>query len=131
MYSTQLLNHFEHPRYAGDLPGANVRVRVENPACGDILELAAKVENGTILEIRFLAKGCVPAMACGSAIALLTHGHQVVELASIGKEDVLREVAGVPPASGHAAQLAIDALSELMKAATGAATSAAGSRSAP
>src|ERR1035438_8196952 len=42
MYSPQLLDHFEHPRNAGGLTDANARVRVENPACGDILELDRK-----------------------------------------------------------------------------------------
>lgn len=53
MYSARLLDHFEHPRNGGDLPSANARVRVENPACGDILELAAAIERGVIRAIRF------------------------------------------------------------------------------
>ena len=48
MYSLQLLDHFEHPRNAGELADADARVRVENPACGDILELAVKVEGNCI-----------------------------------------------------------------------------------
>ena len=46
MYSPQLLDHFEHPRNAGDLAHADARVRVENPVCGDILELSVKVVYG-------------------------------------------------------------------------------------
>ena len=57
MYSPQLLDHFEHPRNAGELPDADAQVRVENPACGDILELAIKMNAGRIGEIRFRAKG--------------------------------------------------------------------------
>ncbi len=60
MYSPQLLDHFEHPRNAGSLAHADARVRVENPACGDILELSIKVNGGRISDVRFLAKGCVP-----------------------------------------------------------------------
>ena len=115
MYSARLLEHFEHPRYAGDLPGANARVRIENPACGDILELAANVEAGIVREIRFRAKGCVPAMACASAVTTLASGASLVRLSQLQKEDVLREVDGVPPASGHAAQLALDALRALLQ----------------
>jgi nitrogen fixation protein NifU and related proteins len=114
MYSARLLDHFEHPRHAGDLPEANARVRIENPACGDILELAAEVENGMVRAIRFRAKGCVPAMACASALAELANGESLTTVAKIQKEDVLREVDGVPPASGHAAQLAVDALRALL-----------------
>jgi nitrogen fixation NifU-like protein len=130
MYSTELLEHFEHPRYAGELPTANARVRVENPACGDVLELAADVQNGAVVAVRFRAKGCVPAMACGSAIASLIHGKAVAQLLAIGKEDVLREVKSVPPASGHAVHLALDALAQLWNAIQKNATSTTKSRSA-
>ena len=50
MYSPRLLDHFEHPRNAGALAEADARVRVENPACGDIVELAVKVETGNCLQ---------------------------------------------------------------------------------
>ena len=42
MYSPELLDHFEHPRNAGELADATAQQRIENPACGDILELAVK-----------------------------------------------------------------------------------------
>lgn len=124
MYSARLLDHFEHPRHAGDLPNANVRVHVENPACGDILELAAEVQEGLIRVVRFRAKGCVPAMACASAVADLINGRVVAELQAIGRDDVLREVESVPPASWHAISLALDALSKLLNAVPKVATSA-------
>jgi nitrogen fixation NifU-like protein len=110
MYSPQLLDHFEHPRNAGELPEPDAQVRVENPACGDILELAIKMNAGTISEIRFRAKGCVPAMACASAMTELAKGKSRQEASAISKAEVVDAVGGVPPASGHAAQLAIDAL---------------------
>src|SRR5277367_4122630 len=96
MYSAQLLDHFEHPRNAGDLRDADARVRVENPACGDILELSVKVVAGRVAEIRFLAKGCVPAMACGSLITKMIAGKTIEEGQGISKEDVVKEIGGLP-----------------------------------
>jgi nitrogen fixation protein NifU and related proteins len=110
MYSVQLLDHFEHPRNAGELADADAQVRVENPACGDILELAIKMNGGRIGGIRFRAKGCVPAMACASAMTELAKGKSVQEARAISKAEVVNAVGGVPAASGHAAQLAVDAL---------------------
>jgi nitrogen fixation NifU-like protein len=124
MYSAKLLDHFEHPRHAGELAEANARVRVENPACGDILELSAVVRDGIIHAIGFRAKGCVPAMACGSAISGLIQGRKVSEMLFIRNEDVLREVSGVPQASSHAVHLALDAVAELYKSALKSSTSA-------
>ena len=114
MYSLELLDHFEHPRNAGELADADAGVRVENPACGDVLELAVKVVKSRIEAIRFRAKGCVPAMACGSAITEIAAGKTVVEAKAIVSADVVRWVGGLPEASGHAAQLAVDALRAVM-----------------
>ena len=115
MYSAQLLDHFEHPRNVGDLPGASARVRVENPACGNVLELSAQFEKGRIREIRFRAKGCVPAMACGSLVTELAKGRTVTEAKTISRAMIKRQIGGVPEASGHAAQLAVDALRALLE----------------
>ena len=115
MYSSQLLDHFEHPRNSGELPEADAQVRIENPACGDILELAIKMNAGRIAGIRFRAKGCVPAMACASAMTELAQGKSTRQALSISKEEIVRAVGGLPAASGHAAQLAIDALRAALK----------------
>jgi nitrogen fixation NifU-like protein len=115
MYPPQLLDHFEHPRNSGELPGADAAVRVENPACGDILELAIKMDTGRIAAIRFRAKGCVPAIACASAMTELAKGKPPAEAAALNRDDVERAVGGLPAASGHAAQLAIDALQAALK----------------
>ncbi len=115
MYSRELLDHFEHPRNTGELPEADAHVRVENPACGDILELSVKLDGERVGDIRFRAKGCVPAMACGSAVTELAKGKTVMEARQIGRENVIRVVGGVPPASGHAADLAVDALRAIVE----------------
>ncbi len=110
MYSSQLLDHFEHPRNSGELVDADAHVRIENPACGDILELAIRIDDGRIADIRFRAKGCVAAVACASAMTELAKGKPANDVLFISKEEIVAAVGGVPPASGHAAQLAIDAL---------------------
>ncbi|MFZ0312420.1 MAG: iron-sulfur cluster assembly scaffold protein [Candidatus Korobacteraceae bacterium] len=118
MYSAELLDHFEHPRNSGELLDPGAHVRIENPACGDILELFVKIDAGCIAEIRFRAKGCVPAMACASAITELAKGKSIAKARTLGKEAVIRAVGSLPPASGHAAQLAVDALRAVLKVAS-------------
>ena len=115
MYSRELLDHFEHPRNAGEVVNADVTVQVENPACGDILKLSLKVENGHIAEIRFLAKGCVPAMACGSALTELVRGRTIEAARGLRREDLVQAVGGLPETSIHASHLAMDALAAALK----------------
>ena len=47
-FSEAVLEHFRNPRNSGDLDSATHRVEVTNPVCGDILQLAARVEGGQI-----------------------------------------------------------------------------------
>ena len=115
MYSPQLLDHFQNPRHAGELPGCDASVQVENPACGDVLRLSANIRDSKIVEIRFKAKGCVPAMACGSAVSALLAGRTVPEAKSVTKQDLVRAVGGLPEASTHAAHLALDAVAALIE----------------
>ena len=90
-------------------------VQLENPVCGDILKLSAKVRDGRIAEIRFQAKGCVPAIACASAVTELVEAKSLPEARKVRRDDIVNQVGGVPPASTHAAQLAADALKTLAK----------------
>ena len=115
MYSPQVLDHFQNPRNPGVVPDADARVEIENPACGDVLELTAKFADGRVDDIRFRAKGCVAAMACASALTEIVSGILVSDARQIQREEVLQKVGGLPEASGHAAYLAIDALQELLK----------------
>jgi len=115
MYSAQLLDHFQNPRNAGEVQNPDASVQMENPACGDVLKLTAGVVEGRIAEIRFLAKGCVPAMACGSALTELVTGKSLAEAASLRREMLVEAVGGLPEASTHASHLAMDALGEIVK----------------
>jgi nitrogen fixation NifU-like protein len=115
MYSKKLLNHFEHPQNVGELGPLAVRVEVQNPACGDVLQLSLRIEGNKISEARFRAKGCVPAIACGSALTELLKGLEPGQAESITSEMIENAVDGLPSASSHAAQLAIDGLRAALK----------------
>ena len=68
-------------------------------------------------EARFKARGCVPSIACGSALTELLLRKSVVEARKLTPEDVISSVGGLPPASNHAAQLALDVLRAALNAA--------------
>lgn len=115
MYSPQVLDHFEHPRNPGLVNAPNATTQVENPVCGDVLKLTARISQERIVEIKFLAKGCVPAMACASALAEFLQGKTVAEASALKREDLVQRLGGLPEASTHASHLAIDALNALLR----------------
>ena len=115
MYSPQVLDHFEHPRNSGAIENPDCSAQVENPVCGDVLKLTAWIADGRISEIKFLAKGCVPAIACASVMTELVSGKTLPEAQAITKEQLTNALGRLPEASSHAAQLAIDALSRMLR----------------
>ncbi len=118
MFTPALLDHFQNPRNAGELPSANAKVEVSNPVCGDVLRLSAKIENHVIREVRFLCRGCTASIACASALTELIHGRELRTLQDVTPEYLAASLGGLPAASFHAATLACDALSQLLRAAS-------------
>ena len=114
MYSEAVLDHFQNPRNAGEVEQPHAVVQIENPACGDVLRLSARIEDGRFAEVRFRAKGCVPAMACGSALTELVRGKSLEEARQLKSEELIDTVGGVPEASTHAGHLAMEALTALL-----------------
>ena len=116
VYSPELLDHFQNPRNTGEIADADASAQIENPVCGDVLRLSVKLHGTRIADIRFQAKGCVPTIACGSALTELVKGLTVAEARSVTKRDLTQRVGGVPPTSGHALQIAMEALQTVLKA---------------
>jgi nitrogen fixation protein NifU and related proteins len=114
MYSEAVLDHFQNPRNAGSLDTATATISVENPVCGDILELSARIEGGRIAEARFRTRGCVTALACSSLLTELLRGKTPAEARAITSEQISEALGGLPPATLHGAQLARDAVQALL-----------------
>jgi nitrogen fixation protein NifU and related proteins len=115
MYSARVLDHFQNPRNAGDVVGADAVAEMENPVCGDVLRLSLKIDSGCIAEIRFKAKGCVPTVACASALTELARGKTVNEARTLDRDLLIAAVGDLPQASTHAAQLALDVLAAALR----------------
>jgi len=114
MYSPAVLDHFQNPRNAGKLEPPAATISVENPVCGDILELSARLEAGRIVEARFRTRGCVTALACSSLLTELLRGKSPAEARAITPEQLSEQLGGLSPATFHAAQLACDAVLALV-----------------
>src|SRR5262249_23262534 len=104
MFSPTLLDHFEHPPNAGTLAAAPAEVQVSNPACGDILQLSARIEHRQIAEVRFLCRGCTTAIACASLLTEKLQGKSLEEAGAITALELSEELGSLPEATFHGAQ---------------------------
>ncbi len=116
MYSPAVLDHFKNPRNAGDLADATATLEVTNPACGDIMRLAVRVEGNRIADVRFKTRGCVTAIACGSLLTEMMRDKTLEEVRGITYLQISARLGGLPPATVHGSQLACDALEAVLAA---------------
>lgn len=115
MYSKTVLDHFHNPRNVGEIAEASVVVEASNPVCGDLMKLWAVVHDGRIQEVKFKAAGCVPSVACGSWLTEAILSKSFEELSGLTPDEIISRLGGLPPASSHAAVLAVDALKRLLE----------------
>lgn len=109
-YSDLFKDHIAHPRNAGELSDATHSGEETNPVCGDRLRLALRISNGRIETARFLAYGCPPTLACGSALAEMIEAMTVAEARDLSRETIVKALGGLPTRKHHAAALAIETL---------------------
>ena len=115
MHSDLLLEHFRNPRNVGHLPPPAITVDATNPACGDMLRLSARFEDGHIAEARFQVRGCTASIAAGSALSEWIMGKTRAQLLGLTAETIDLALGGLEPASKHAAALCVDGAKALAR----------------
>jgi nitrogen fixation NifU-like protein len=109
-YSAAFKDHLANPRNAGELEDADAVAELTNPVCGDRLRLSLRVRGGRVEAARFLAYGCAPTLACGSALTEMLEGMTLADAARLARADLTRALGGLPARKGHAAALAVETL---------------------
>ena len=109
-YSDKVMDHFMHPRNMGEIEDASGVGEVGNPACGDVMRLYLKIEDGKIVDAKFKTFGCGAAIASSSMTTEMIKGKTIDEALAISNEAVSEALGGLPPAKQHCSVLAEDAL---------------------
>ncbi len=110
MYSEAVIDHFNHPRNVGEIEGADTEAEDENPICGDRLHVWLRVAGDRVLEMRWRAEGCAPAIAAASVTSELVAGMPLQEALALDRERITEALGGLPARKAHASALAASAL---------------------
>ena len=111
-YSDKVLDHYENPRNVGSFSKDEEHVgtgMVGAPACGDVMKLQIKVEDGVITDARFKTYGCGSAIASSSLVTEWVKGKTLDQAGSI-KNSIIAEELALPPVKIHCSILAEDAI---------------------
>ena len=116
-YSEKVLDHYERPRNVGRLSESDRSVgtgMVGAPACGDVMKLQIKVEDGIIQDAKFKTFGCGSAIASSSLVTEWVKGRTLNEAKNIKNVQIAEELA-LPPVKIHCSVLAEDSIKAAIK----------------
>jgi nitrogen fixation NifU-like protein len=111
-YSNAVIDHYENPRNVGSFDKNDSSIgtgMVGAPACGDVMKLQIKVEDGIITDARFKTYGCGSAIASSSLVTEWVKGKTLDQASSIKNSEIAQELA-LPPVKIHCSILAEDAI---------------------
>ena len=116
-YSTQVIDHYENPRNVGSFDKGDENIgtgMVGAPACGDVMKLQIKVEDGIITDAKFKTYGCGSAIASSSLVTEWVKGKTLDQAITIKNTAIAQELA-LPPVKIHCSILAEDAIKAAIK----------------
>jgi len=116
-YSNKVLDHYENPRNVGKMDSNDENVgtgMVGAPACGDVMKLQIKVQDGIITDAKFKTYGCGSAIASSSLVTEWVKGKTLEQAGSIKNSQIAEELA-LPPVKIHCSILAEYAIKAAIK----------------
>jgi nitrogen fixation NifU-like protein len=116
-YGPKVLDHYENPRNVGKMDMDDPTVgtgMVGAPACGDVMKLQIKIEDGLIVDAKFKTYGCGSAIASSSLLTEWVKGRTLEEAEAIKNTEIVEELE-LPPVKIHCSVLAEDAIKSAIK----------------
>ena len=83
---------------------------VGNPVCGDVMKIYLKIQDRRIKDIKFETLGCAAAIAVSSALTEIAKGKSLDQALKIEKDDIVRELGGLPDLKIHCSMLGVEAM---------------------
>ncbi|MFH1255380.1 MAG: iron-sulfur cluster assembly scaffold protein [bacterium] len=119
-YSKKVIEHFKNPRNQGSIKNADAVGQVGNPSCGDIMKIYLKIavdkKGGKIIkDIKFETLGCAAAIAVSSALTGRAKGMALEDALKIKKDDIVKDLGGLPEMKIHCSMLGIEALRQAIE----------------
>jgi len=111
-YSEKVLDHYNNPRNVGkmDMKDPNVGTgMVGAPACGDVMKLQIRIEEGIVTDAKFKTYGCGSAIASSSLLTEWVKGKTIHQVEEIKNTEIVEEL-NLPPVKIHCSVLAEDAI---------------------
>lgn len=85
LYRQVIMDHYKNPRNKGTLEDGNYTINMNNPTCGDRIQLTLKVEDGIVTDAKYDGEGCSISMSSASMMTQAIKGKKVEEALKLAK----------------------------------------------
>ena len=110
MYTQKVMEAFQNPKNVGEIENYDGMGMIGSEACGDIMQVFIKVDNGVITDAKFKTFGCGAAIATSSIATELVKGKNIQEAMEVTNKAVMEALDGLPPVNVHCSLLAEEAI---------------------
>ena len=90
LYQERILQHAAHPHNFGRLPSATKKILLDNPLCGDKIQMEVEVINDVVVRAMFTGKGCAISKASASLLTDAAQGKTISELRKWDKVSMIK-----------------------------------------
>ena len=111
-YNPKVLELFRNPKNLGKMEDADAEALAGSVACGDMIAIYLKVDEGTqkITAASFESYGCAANIAASSILTEMIRGKTLEEAWKISWKEISDELGGLPTVKFHCGILAVGAM---------------------
>ncbi|WP_174614178.1 Fe-S cluster assembly sulfur transfer protein SufU [Virgibacillus ihumii] len=85
LYRQVIMDHYKNPRNRGTVEGDALTVDMNNPTCGDRIQLQLQVEDGIVRDAKFTGEGCSISMSSASMMTQAIKGKKLEDALNMSK----------------------------------------------
>ncbi|WP_077624931.1 Fe-S cluster assembly sulfur transfer protein SufU [Sediminibacillus massiliensis] len=85
LYRQVIMDHYKNPRNRGSLSNESLTIDMNNPTCGDRIQVHLQVEDGVVEDAKFEGEGCSISLSSASMMTQAIKGKKVDEALKMSK----------------------------------------------
>lgn len=85
LYRQVIMDHYKNPRNRGVLENDSLTINMNNPTCGDRIQLTLKIDDGKVTDARFEGEGCSISMSSASMMTQAIKGKSIEDAIKLSK----------------------------------------------
>jgi len=85
LYRQVIMDHYKNPRNKGVLEDDSLTINMNNPTCGDRIQLTLKVNDGIVNDAKFEGEGCSISMSSASMMTQAIKGKKIEDALKLSK----------------------------------------------